>query len=138
MFHIISTAILRSNLNKAVKSLSNSNKTESIKHPFYSKESGHYSNIAYLLLNCDMNKAFTREGMFSVQYEMHQKVKPNVTFVINFFDKNYEISNSLSDFLDMKDPLARHRKTLFNNLNRCRYFIPSLINTDKRSRSQSD
>ena len=138
MFHIISTAILRSNLNKAVKILSNSNKTESIKHPFYSKESGHYSNIAYLLLNCDMNKALTREGLFSVQYEMHQKVKSNVTFVIDFFDKSDEISNSLSDFLDMKDPLARHRKTPFNNLNRCRYFIPSLINTDKRSRSQSN
>lgn len=138
MFHIISTAILRFNLNKAVKSLSNSNKTESIKHPFYSKESGHYSNIAYLLLNCDMNKALTREGLFSVQYEMHQKVKSNVTFVIDFFDKSDEISNSLSDFLDMNDPLARHRKTPFNNLNRCRYFIPSLINTDKRSRSQSN
>ena len=138
MFHVISTTILKTNLNKVAKSLSNSNKTESTNHPFYGKESGWYNNIAYLLLNCDMNKAFTREGMFSVQYEMHQKVKPNVTFVINFFDKNDKISNPLSDFLNMKEPLARHMKTPFNNLNRCRYFIPSLIDTDKQSQSHSD
>lgn len=131
MFHIIKSNNFKNKFNKFVKS--KSNKTESIKHPFYSKESGHYSNIAYFLLNCDMNKAFTREGLFSVQYEMHRKVKPNVTFVINFFDKSWEISNPLSDFLDMKDPLARHRKTPFNNLNRCRYFIPNLINNELNS-----
>ena len=129
MFNIMNSTNFKTKFNKFFKS--KSNKTESIKHPFYSKERGHYSsNIAYFLLNCDMPQIFTREGLFSVQYEMHRKVKPNVTFVVNFFDKCDGIERPLSDFLDMKHPQSWHMKKPFNNLNRCRYFIPSLINVN--------
>ena len=134
MFNIIHPNNFKTKFNKFVKS--KSNKTESVNHPFYSKESGWYNNIAYLLLNCDMNKALTQEGLFSVQYEMHRKVKPNVTFVVNFFDKCDEISNPLSDFLDMKNLRSWYMKTPFNNLNRCRYLIPSLVNVDRQVSSQ--
>lgn len=133
MFNIVEATSLKAKLNKFVKE--KSNRTEPIKHPFYSKESGHYSNVAYLLLNCDMPHALIQEGLFSVQYEMHKKVKPNVTFVVNFFDKCKEIENPLPDLLDMKQLQAKHRhmRPPFNDLNRCRYFIPSFIDKDNKA-----
>lgn len=111
-------------------------KVESVQHPFLGKTPHGRNNVAYYLLNSDLGLIYQQAGLFSVQHEMYEKIKPNVTFIIKFFDSNnsYAVNKKVTDLLDIKNKRSMYGKMPFpfNKSGRCRYFIPSMINPEER------
>ena len=114
------------------KTFLNKTKVESVQHPFVGKNPYGRNNVAYYLLNVNQGLNDQQTGLFSVQYEMYQKIKPNVAFIIKFFD-NEESNQNIPDLLDIKNNyVCGVRPFPFNKSGRCRYFIPSMINPKER------
>lgn len=126
------------------KTFLNKTKVEPVQHPFVAKNPYGRNNVAYYLLNVELGErridAFYDQHaqLFSVQYDMYQKLKPNVTFVINFFNKEgfkdlLDIENEACVCGDDENILGR---TLFpfNKSDRCRYLIPSIVHQEKREK----
>ena len=118
------------------KTFLNKTKVESVQHPFFGKTPYGRNNVAYYLLNGDMCLSDQQTGLFSVQHEMYEKTKPNVTFVIKFFDSDnsYDVNKKVTDLLDIKNKRSMYGRIPFpfNKSGRCRYLIPTMINPEER------
>lgn len=116
------------------KKMFNKTKVESVKSPFVGKIPYGRNNVAYYLLNTDTGRYMHQTGLISVQYEMYQKIKPNVTFVIKFFNTEQN-DKDVKDLLDMHntDPYYYGKRPYpFNQSDRCRYLISSMVNPEER------
>lgn len=126
------------------KNFLNKTKLESVQHPFLGKIPDGRNNVAYYLLNVELGEkrinAFYDQHvqLFSVQYEMYQKIKPNVTFVINFFNKEgfYDLLNIENEacVCGNDDNICANTLFPFNKSDRCRYLIPSIVHQEKREK----